>query len=388
MKRATILITLLLGLNPAARPARAEGAPKVALRRVPHGGIQPQVAVDAKGTVHLIYFKGRPEAGDVFYVRSAGTADKFTTPLRVNSQPGSAIAVGNIRGAHLALGKDRRVHVAWNGSGKAEPKAPGKNTPMLYTRLNDSGTTFEPQRNLLAFAGVLDGGGSVAADGAGDVYVTWHAAPAGVRGESERRVWLVHSGDDGKTFAAARAPFKEATGACGCCGMRAFADSKGSLYALYRSARLGVNRDTWLLTSTDKSDTIKGENVGKWNTGTCPMSSYFIAETPAGVLATWETNGQVAYSIIDPKTSKRLAAVFAPGGSGGRKHPVAAGNKAREVILVWTEGMRWERGGSVAWQVYDRHGKPTAQRGRADGVPVWSLVAVYARPEGGFTIVY
>jgi hypothetical protein len=133
--------------------------------------------------------------------------------------------------------------------------------------------------------------------------------------------------------------------------MRAFADSRGNLYALYRSAQLGVNRDNWLLTSTDKGKTFKGENVGKWNTGTCPMSSAFFTESPAGVLASWETKGQVFYSVIDPKKGKRSAEVAAPGTGGNRKHSVVAGNKAGEVILVWTEGMGWERGGSVAWQV-------------------------------------
>ncbi len=37
----------------------------------------------------------------------------FSAAMCVNSRPGSAIAVASIRGAHLAMGKDRRVHVAW-----------------------------------------------------------------------------------------------------------------------------------------------------------------------------------------------------------------------------------------------------------------------------------
>jgi len=36
--------------------------------------------------------------------------------------------------------------------------------PVLYTRLNDRGTGFEPERNLINFAAGLDGGSSVAAD--------------------------------------------------------------------------------------------------------------------------------------------------------------------------------------------------------------------------------
>ena len=54
----------------------------------------------------------------------------------------------------------------------------------------------------------------------------------------------------------------------------------------------------------------------------------------------------------------------------------------------WAKWQKWNRGGSLAWQVYDSAGNPTQERGKAAGVPVWSLVAAYARPDGGFTIVY
>jgi hypothetical protein len=43
---------------------------KVTIERVPDGGIQPQVAVDTKGVVHMLYYKGDPGHGDIFYVRS------------------------------------------------------------------------------------------------------------------------------------------------------------------------------------------------------------------------------------------------------------------------------------------------------------------------------
>ena len=68
------------------------------------------------------------------------------------------------------------AHVAWMGSNQAEPKADGGTaTPMLYSRLDDAGTCFEPQRNIIQAHPGLDGGGSVAADPLGNVYVTWHA---------------------------------------------------------------------------------------------------------------------------------------------------------------------------------------------------------------------
>src|SRR5215469_13597048 len=129
------------------KPARAASG-KVTLLRTPDKGIQPQTVVDAKGVVHMIYFAGEPGHGDNFYVRS-DDGEKFSRPLRVNSHADSAIAVGNIRGAHLAVGKAGRVHVAWMGSDKAEPRGPSKAAPMLYTRLNNAGDDFEPQRNII-----------------------------------------------------------------------------------------------------------------------------------------------------------------------------------------------------------------------------------------------
>jgi hypothetical protein len=389
-----LMAELILGTAAAALGAGAAAdtttnqPPKVTLLRIPDRGIQPQVAVDSKGVVHLIYFKGDPAAGDIFYVHSESGEIAFSRPLRVNSYPGSAIAVGNIRGAHLAVGKKGRVHVAWNGTGKAEPKGPKGALPMLYTRLNDAGTAFEPQRNIIQSAFGLDGGGSVAADESGNVYVAWHAPAPGSVGEGQRRVWIAHSSDEGQSFSRETPAYSQATGACGCCGLRAFADSKGSIYLLYRAATEQIHRDMYLLISTNQGAHFQGEDISPWEINTCPMTTASFAQCAAGVLASWETNGQVYYVRIDSQTGQRSQPVAAPGSSRGRKFPAVAGNAKGETILVWTEGMGWNRGGRLAWQIYDQTGKPTSEKGTADGVPTWSLVAAFVRPDGGFTVIY
>jgi hypothetical protein len=395
MKRHTVAFCAFAGLSlaacAAALPAADEGPPggpaaKAKLLRVPDGGIQPQAAADDRGGVHLIYYKGPAAGGDVFYVRSDNGGATFSRPLRVNRQPGSALAVGSVRGAHLALGKGGRPHVAWMGSGKGRPRGPGGATPMLYTRLDDAGTAFEPERNVVTSAVGLDGGGSVAADAAGDVWVAWHAPPPGEKGEQARRVWVAWSRDEGRTFAAEEPASDERTGACGCCGMRAFADRAGRLHVLYRAAREGVHRDM-LLASKD-GPARETRNLGEWEINGCPMSTAALAEGPAGVLAVWETKEQVYFTTLDARAGRPAAVRPAPGDGRGRKHPAVAANARGEVILAWTEGTGWERGGSLAWQVYDKDGHPTAEKGRAEGVPVWGFAAVFARPDGGFAVVY
>ena len=315
----------------------------VTLLRTPNRGIQPQVVVDGKGIVHLIYFRGAAEHGDIFYVRSDNAGAKFSDPIQVNSERGSAIAIGNIRGADLAVGKNGRVHVAWNGSGrKGQP-----NEGMLYARLNDKGTAFEPQRNLMQVTGVLDGGGSVAADDAGNVYVAWHAPELGKTGEGNRRVWVARSTDDGKTFAREKAAFEKETGACGCCGLR-LRRSQGHGLCAVSLGHGCENRDTYLLISKDKGTAFEGDKIDPWKVKICPMSSYAFAEGDGHVLAAWETKEQVYFSAIDTATGKRSAAVAAPGDSHGNKHPAVAVDKRGQTILVWTEGMGWERGGAVS----------------------------------------
>ena len=70
------------------------------------------------------------------------------------------------------------------------------------------------------------------------------------------------------------------------------------------------------------------------------------------------------------------------------KHPGLAANTKGEVLLAWTEGTAWQKGGALAWQVFDREDRPTAEKGRTDGVPVWSLPTAFTQPEGNFVIVY
>ncbi|RYG56054.1 hypothetical protein EON80_29815, partial [bacterium] len=203
------LLATALGLSVAISSglsACAQEVPMVSLARVPNGGLQPQVVVRGE-VVHLIYFKGDPKAGDVFYVRSKDEGTTWSSPLQVNSGRSSALAMGTIRGPMLSVGRNGRVFVVWNGSDKATPRNPAAPasiqkygaSPLLFSRLNDAGDAFEPQRNLLTRTFNLDGGASVASDEEGRVYVAWHANEREGQDETERRVYLSTSTNDGAT---------------------------------------------------------------------------------------------------------------------------------------------------------------------------------------------
>lgn len=365
-------------------------APRVTVLVTPDGGIQPQAVIDDRGIVHLIYFKGEAASGDLFYTRFDFPGGAFAAPIRVNSQPGSAIAMGTIRGGQIALGKQGHVHVAWNGSRRALPKPPAGGEPMLYTRSDPNGNSFEPQRNLMRKTTGLDGGGTVAADRDGRVFVAWHGrsedAPAG---EIGRRMWIARSGDDGATFEAEVPAAGRLTGACACCGTRALADRRGGLFMLYRAAEAVVERDIILLSSTDHGSGFVEKTLDPWRIGVCPMSSVSLAENESGAVAAWETEGQVKYARIASEDRTASGVISPPGQPRGRKHPAVAVNSRGEVILVWTEGTGWQKGGTLAWQVFDPTGRPTEWKGRIEsGVPVWGLATVVRGPDGGFLIIH
>ena len=387
-------------LAPRRVPAVASGAtaPAVTVVRLPQGAVQPQAAVDEDGTVHLIYLTGDPMAADIRYARAKPTASgglSLGEPVRVNTTDGSAVAVGTVRGPHLSLGRDGRVHVAWMGSGPARPKAPGKHAPMLYTRLADDGRRFEPERNVITKYVGLDGGGSVAADADGKVYVAWHAPIAKGGDEGSRHVFVARSIDDGATFAAEEPLAGERLGACGCCGMRVLATpgDGGGLVGLFRTATDKIHRDTRAFRTRDGATNPPGVTLDPMESATCVMSTYALASSPNGerVFAAWETDGRIRLGSYPRGSIAAGHAVRLPEAKDdiGQKHPSVAAGAGGNVLVAWAEGTGWQQGGAVAWQVFDAKLRPIrGTAGRGDGLRAWGLPAAVALKGGGYVVIY
>ena len=379
-------LALLLGCA-----ASLHAADVVAVRRVPDGGIKPSAAVDDAGVLHLVYFSGEAKGGDAFYVTSRDGGAAWSAPLRVNSQPRSVLGASSIRGPRLALGRGGRVHVAWNGSSTATPKAPlnpampadspFNGTPLLYTRLDPATKAFEPQRNLMQKTCALDGGSDLAADSDGHVFAVWHAALPGAKGEGERAVFTAISTDDGLTFAEEKNALPEPTGVCACCALAARA-TDGALAILYRAATDSVHRGMHLLTSRDHGATFAHAALDDWKVATCPMSSASLFPAKTGLLGAWENAGQIYYAHF-PSTP-----AAPPGPAGARKYPAIATDARGETLLAWTEDMGWNKGGAVAWQRFVPSGAPLPTIDRKEGVPANGSVAVVALRNGPFVVLY
>ena len=145
------------------------------------------------------------------------------------------------------------------------------------------------------------------------------------------------------------------TGACGCCALKAFADSEGTLYTMYRTASEVVNRDMHMLVSKDAGRSFTNEKIQDWKVGQCVMSTADFIETDDDIYAAWETKMQVYYGKFDPATGTVAERIAAPGKGKMRKHPTLATRSDGQVLLLWTEGVFFGRGGSMAWQIFDNN---------------------------------
>ncbi|WP_395745597.1 sialidase family protein [Prosthecobacter sp.] len=350
---------------------------EVVLERVPESGVQPQVVSTSDGTLHLVYLVGNPGGGDVHYVSKKAGASGWSAPRTINSTPASAVAMGTIRGAQIAVGKGDSLHVVWNGPG-------GKNqpAPLLYSRSVNGGGTFETQRDLRSGTQGLDGGASIAASGTGEVFVVWHGAPAGAApGEINRRVFVLKSADNGGTFTKPKIANEDDPGVCACCSLKTFVSPGGELLTLYRAARSPEQRDITLMTSRDGGATFQRRNVGPWAIKACPMSSASVIATGGKTRGAWESEGRVYTALLDG-TSEAVAV------SGDKaRHPALAVNARDETLVTWSEGTGWQKGGQLAWVVLDSAGKPTGSRGIKPGVPVWGFTNAYANGQT-FVILY
>lgn len=381
---AVLLAATASGTLAADQPTTAAKLSHIAVERVPNGGIQPQVAVGMDGTVHLIYFKGKARAGDLFYCKRPPQAAHFSKPIRINSKANSAIAAGAVRGGHLALGKNDRVHVMWNAA------YPVNGQGIYYTHINDAGDGFIPQKQLMHNSYGIDGGGAIVADAKGHVMVAWHGTAKSSENERRGQVWVVISKDSGETFGADFAATRADVGACGCCGMAGTVGPRDNTYLLYRSATDGVHRDMILLRGTENSVEPPPLTLSHWNLSACPMTTASFARAKKGVFGAWENKGQVYFAHFDLEGTD-FDAHTPPGATHNRKHPAIAVNEAGQVLLAWTEGAGWNKGGSLAWQVFDAQGKPLPGAGAAGErkkAGAWNFPAVYALPDGSFTVVY
>lgn len=277
---------------------------------------QPQAAVAADGTVHVIYGVG----DDVFYCRSTDAAATFTKPKQAFHVPN--MSLGMRRGPRICLAGTSVVVTAIGGR-----QGKGKDGDVLAWSSSDDGTTWEgPARVNDATDSAREGLHGMAAGPDGTVWATW----LDLR-EKRTEVYAAKSIDGGVTWQGNIRVYRSPDGSvCECCHPSILVGDD-AVHVMFRNS-IGGNRDMYVTVSKDGGKSFspaKKLGQGTWQLNACPMDGGMLAPNAKGSVVTiWRRNGEI----------------FSATNAGGREQSLGRGEQPWVAtsptgpVFVWTAG--------------------------------------------------
>lgn len=306
-----------------AVPGLAAGADvELARGAAPQHPQQPQVAVDARGAIHVVY-----GVGDVvYYRRSEDDGESFSPPVSLPAV--HAMSLGLRRGPRLVVTDSALCVTAIGGK-----QGKGRDGDIVALRSTDGGQTWHAagQVNDVADA-AREGLHGMAAGPRGVLCCVWLDLRA--RGT---QIMAATSSDGGATWSknvvVYRSPEKSV---CECCHPSVAYDAAGRLVVLWRNSLAGA-RDMYFAVSADGGQTF-GEarklGTGTWTLKACPMDGGSLALTPDGKLVTVWRRDKSIFLTEDGSPTERLL--------GAGEQPSIAATAAGSFV-VWLE----KRGGNL-----------------------------------------
>ncbi|MGD1001830.1 MAG: sialidase family protein [Candidatus Brocadiia bacterium] len=391
MLSSTRILRLALGaalILPACWPspvafgeAAALTQPVVRTVQAPAGCFVPDVAVDPKGVLHMVYALNR----NAWYIRSTDNGATFSQPVQVNSEGTVGFTMGE-RGPKLSVGGDGVIHVVWSNIW-----SPGVQTFAYYARSLDGGKTFE-KRKLVSSMDAPDGL-TMAADGASRVLVFWHVMNP-LQNEVPAATWLymARSDDNGDTFKTAERIKVSNLGtlACAMCQMRARVGADGNAYLTFRSAEHNI-RDFYVLKGpvTSNKFTAVRVNQDNWELKTCPMCGPELTVAPDGrQICAFMTREKVYWAVSNAGVTEFELHVATPDNEAGELYPSAIANRKGEVLFVWQVGPMSTAGtATVKWARYSPDGKFTGRQGTLGRTTSGTKATEFVGSDDSFYIV-
>jgi len=150
-------------------------------------GSSPAMALDAAGTMHVLYTIPLNEARGVYYTRSADQGSSWSAPQKIFDAAGAQWPM--VSDAHLVIDSQNRLQATW-----VEAALPPATTLLgiFYSRSEDGGRTWtEP----VQISGVDTGYPVMAASGPNELHLLWSANLS-----QQVQLWHQWSSDGGATW--------------------------------------------------------------------------------------------------------------------------------------------------------------------------------------------
>lgn len=273
---------------------------------------QPQAAVDATGTAHVVFGIGN----DVFYCSSTGESDQFSQPTRAFTVPNLSLRMR--RGPRICVSPSTIVITAIGG-----PQGKGRDGDLLAWHSLDRGRTWQgPARVNDTEASAREGLHAMASSG-NIVWSVW----LDLR-DQRTELYGSRSTDGGRTWQQNqliyRSPEKSI---CECCHPSAIM-AGSSLVVMFRNALSG-DRDMFLTKAQDENATFSAASPlgrGHWKLKACPMDGGMLTTLADGQLLTVWRREDAIYRCVEGEPEQLL---------GHGTQPWVAGN-AQGHAIVWT----------------------------------------------------
>jgi hypothetical protein len=261
----------------------------------PHNPQQPQVAVDARGSIHFVY-----GVGDLArYRRSDNGGKSFSKP--VDLPAAHKMSLGMRRGPRIAVA-DKSICVTVIGGKQGK----GRDGDLLAMRSVDGGKTWTgPVQVNDAADSAREGLHAMSAGPNGEMCCVWLDLRNG-----HTEVMSSTTADGGSSWNKNTLVYKSPDGSvCECCHPSIAIDSRGHIHAQWRNS-VGGDRDIYVASSTDGGKTFgKATKLGteSWPLDACPMDGGAIAVGAASKLASaWRRDKMVFLSLEGAREERHL----------------------------------------------------------------------------------
>lgn len=306
---------------------------------------EPAIAITPDGSFYVAWMDHGPKSqADVMIVRFNGEGQMEGSPVRVNTQPGTATAW---RGdpPTVAVAPDHTVFVGWT---RVESES-GHATDIYLSSSRDNGQTFGTAVKVNDDTKpAVHGMHSLAIGNDGRVYMAWldernikpmamkdtklDASSAGHHMESNRELFFASS-TDGRTFTPNQ---RVATNVCPCCKTALAINSDGRLYVSWRQVLPGDLRHIAVSSSPDKGKSFTSPVIvsdDQWVLAGCPVSGSTLSVDEQGTLSVlWYSAGTNGETGLYWCQSKDNGATF------GARRLVTAGLTKGTPVLLATNG--------------------------------------------------
>jgi hypothetical protein len=314
--------TLLLGLVIAASALTVRAqvfSPPKNLSNTPGNSGSPQIVVDGRGNINVVWNDLTPGNLDIFFIRSTNLGTTFSTPLNLSNNSGTSFS------PHMVVDSSGNINVVWTDM------TPG-NDDVFFSRSTDGGVTFSAPKNLSNNPGNSFNTG-IAVDSSGNINVVWEDATPG-----NNEIFFSRSSNGGATFSP---PQNISNDSGSSEGPVIALDNVGNINIVWADDTPGpMNHDIFFSHSTDGGATFSPPQNISNNSGNSLFPKIAV-DSSGNINVVWEDVTPLNFNIFFSRSTNGGAAFSAPqnisNNPGSSDFPQIAVDSGGNINVVWQD---------------------------------------------------